>query len=175
MFRTITKITLLTNTYDNSYLHNLNFFSAPFMKMCYFAVGLCTLPTNWDGDWYDSGMGEIQMSERTKTVTSGWDVSVSTTSLTSWSCVTSNDTGSYLLFKYISKLLAGSKYFSNSIWMNVGCSLIQDLISLLEYFRSDQLVDYNGTFYNAFRCIQWTKITYNSYMYYPMTGKVKQN
>lgn len=115
MFRTITKITLLTNTYDNSYLHNLNLFSAPFMKMCYFAVGLCTLPTNWDGDWYDSGMGEIQMSERTKSVTSGWDVSVSTTSLTSWSCVTSNDTGSYLLFKYISKLLAGSKYFSNSI------------------------------------------------------------
>lgn len=115
MFRTITKITLLTNTYDNSYLHNLNFFSAPFMKMCYFAVGLCTLPTNWDGDWYDSGMGEIQMSERTKSVTSGWDVSVSTTSLTSWSCVTSNDTGSYLLFKYISKLPAGSKYFSNLI------------------------------------------------------------
>nr|XP_034301244.1 uncharacterized protein LOC105330858 isoform X2 [Crassostrea gigas] len=99
------------------------------------SVGLCTLPTNWDGDWYDSGMGEIQMSERTKSVTSGWDVSVSTTSLTSWSCVTSNDTGSYLLFK------------------------------------SDQLVDYNGTFYNAFRCIQWTKITYNSYMYYPMTDE----
>lgn len=49
------------------------------------------------------------------------------------------------------------------------------LSSLLECFRSDQLVDYNGTFYNAFRCIQWTKITDNSYMYYPMTGKIKQN
>lgn len=56
--------------------------------------------------------------------------------------------------------------------MNLGCAFIHNLISLLECFRSDQLVDFNGTFYNAFRCIQWTKLTDNSYLYYPMTGKV---
>lgn len=79
----------------------------------------------------------------------------------------------YCLSTYLNSWPAQNN-FSNLIWMIVGWALIH-LISLLECFRSDQLVDYNGTFYNAFRCIQWTKITDNSYMYYPMTGKVKQN
>lgn len=59
MFWIIIKIILFINIYDNSYLYNLNFFSVLFMKMCYFVVGFCIFFINWDGDWYDSGMGEI--------------------------------------------------------------------------------------------------------------------
>nr|XP_022322382.1 uncharacterized protein LOC111123938 isoform X5 [Crassostrea virginica] len=98
-------------------------------------LGLCSLPSNWDGDWYHSGKTDVVISGRTKSITSGWDVTVSSTPLTTWSCVTSNDTDSYLLFK------------------------------------SDQIVDHNGTSYIALRCIQWTKITDYSYMYYPMTDR----
>lgn len=124
MFWIIIKIILFINIYDNSYLYNLNFFSVLFMKMCYFVVGFCIFFINWDGDWYDSGMGEIWMSECIKFVIFGWDVLVFIIFFILWLCVISNDIGFYLLFKYIFKFLVGLKYFLNLIWMNVGCFFI---------------------------------------------------
>lgn len=81
--------------------------------MYLFPVGLCSLPSNWDGDWYHSGKTDVVISGRTKSITSGWDVTVSSTPLTTWSCVTSNDTDSYLLFKYIVGILQNNIVLAN--------------------------------------------------------------
>ncbi|CAC5362412.1 unnamed protein product [Mytilus coruscus] len=57
----------------------------------------CSLPTEWDGTWYDSYRGDVVFDHNNAQVTSGWTLSSYSSSVSAFTCVT-EDTG-YYLFK----------------------------------------------------------------------------
>ncbi|XP_076117262.1 uncharacterized protein LOC143085021 isoform X4 [Mytilus galloprovincialis] len=57
----------------------------------------CSLPTEWDGTWYDSYRGDVVLDHNNAQVTSGWTLTSYSSSVSSFTCVT-EDTG-YFLFK----------------------------------------------------------------------------
>ncbi|KAK3097990.1 hypothetical protein FSP39_015096 [Pinctada imbricata] len=61
--------------------------------------GSCSFPTTWDGTWYDSGMGDVNISQSDSSLSSGWDMTIFGTAITSWTCLTEDTSQNLLLFK----------------------------------------------------------------------------
>ncbi|XP_061164536.1 uncharacterized protein LOC133173571 [Saccostrea echinata] len=57
----------------------------------------CTLPSLWDGQWWDSSSGEVTFTHSTQLLT-GWRIQAYTSVITSWTCVNQNSS-SFLLFR----------------------------------------------------------------------------
>lgn len=61
--------------------------------------GNCTFPSTWDAGWYDSGMGDVTMSNISLAITSGWIVNAYSVPVTSWTCVSGDTSNNTMLFK----------------------------------------------------------------------------
>ncbi|XP_048778216.2 uncharacterized protein LOC125681965 [Ostrea edulis] len=63
--------------------------------------GTCTLPSTWDGTWYDSTISasNIVFDNTNLQVTSGWTITAYASTVTSWTCVNHDASNNLILFK----------------------------------------------------------------------------
>lgn len=165
----------------------------PFLKFFFQKHGLinhlidgsCSLPSTWDGKWYDSGLGDIIFSLSSHNV-QGWAMTVHGQAVTSWTCQTQKNTDNLLLFKWVKGTFLFSKlrikYFSlwkfkktkqNLLFSHLNYGVAEIIVFVVLYYRSDQIIEVNGVIKNVFRCIKWTNITDNSYHYYVLNGNTR--
>jgi hypothetical protein len=163
--------------------------------------GSCTFPSTWDGNWYDSSLGDFVLSRSSHNI-QGWSMTIHGQSVASWTCQTQSNSENLLLFKWViffhrwsnSRTWLKSRFqnFQNNVVRKMLSkrNIINDFKTWFEYYhgfnvsklwiffcynRADQILEVNGVKKNVFRCIKWTNITDYSFHYYVYNGRILVN